>query len=274
MLGLLSPFALPSLELEQGPLNCAAANMKLALISDLHANREAVSAVLAHAESQGVDQYAFLGDFVGYGADPGWVVDIVRQHAARGAYVVQGNHDAAAVHGGPLPTMREEAALLAQWTHTQLNAEQLSYLAALPLTQTQGELLFVHANAYGPGQWDYIQSRMEAVRSLQATSQAFTFCGHMHEQMLYYLSGTGKAGQFEPTPEVMIPMLTTRRWLAIAGSCGQPRDGNPAACYAIFSSAAPELIFHRVPYDNIAAAKKIIDAGLPVSLAERLLNGR
>lgn len=247
--------------------------MKLALITDLHANRQALEAVLSHAQAEGAERYAFLGDFVGYGADPAWVVEQVRDHAARGAWVVQGNHDAAAV-AGPLPGMRDEAAQVVQWTHAQLNAEQLEFLATLPLVATSGDLLFVHANAYAPGEWGYVIGRLDAVRSLQATASRYTFCGHMHDQKLFHLSGTGKVGEFMPTPDVAIPLLSTRRWLAIAGSCGQPRDGNPAAAYALFDSDAATLSFHRIPYDHDAAAQAVIDAGLPASLAERLRTGR
>ena len=95
-------------------------------------------------------------------------------------------------------------------------------------------MLFVHANAYAPAEWDYIQGRLEAVRSLHATPCHYTFCGHMHEPKLFHLSGTGKAGDFTPTPGVPIPVPPHRQWLVIPGSAGQPRDGNPAACYAIF----------------------------------------
>ena len=247
--------------------------MRIALITDLHANREAVQAVLDHAADLGVDSHAFLGDFVGYGADPGWVVDQVRERVAHGAVAVQGNHDAAVVRG-PLPSMRMDARHVVEWTRDQLNAEQLDFLAQLPLTQTQGELLFVHANAYEPGAWDYILSRSEAVRSMHATSARVTFCGHMHEQRLFHLSGVGKAGEFTPVSGEPIPLLGSRRWLAIPGSTGQPRDGNPAACYAVFDDALGELTFWRVPYDTEAAGARIRAAGLPETLAERLQDGR
>lgn len=247
--------------------------MKLALLTDLHANREALEAVLAHAERQHVDQFAFLGDYVGYGADPAWVVDQVRAHVASGALAVKGNHDEAAVRG-PHPGMREEANAAVQWTHEQLDAAQLRFLDQLPFTQTAGASLFVHANAYAPQGWGYIDGRLEAIRSLQATDAHYTFCGHMHDPQLYHLSLTSKAGDFRPTPGVPIPLSPLRRWLAIPGSVGQPRDGNPAACYALFDADNEVLTFHRVPYDHEAAAARILAAGLPPQLAERLAHGR
>jgi diadenosine tetraphosphatase ApaH/serine/threonine PP2A family protein phosphatase len=247
--------------------------MKIALITDIHANAQAFSAVLEHAQTLGVTDYALLGDFVGYGGDPGWVLDRVRELVSRGAVAVMGNHDAAVVNG-LAPTMRDDAQAAVIWTHARLSADQLAFLGQLPLSVTVEDRLFVHANAFDPGGWAYVQGRLEAMRSLHATPCRFTFCGHMHEPMLYHLSGTGKAGEFTPTAGVTIPLLPNRQWLVIPGSCGQPRDGNPAACYAIFDSASGDLNFQRVPYDVEAAAASIRAAGLPERLAERLLTGQ
>jgi len=238
--------------------------MNLALITDLHANREAVSAVLAHAQQQGAERYAFLGDLVGYGADPCWVLDTVAEHVSRGAIAVMGNHDAAVAAGGS-STMAAHALRGIEWTRTQLDDEQLRFIGTLPMAVQDGSCLFVHANAYAPADWGYVEGRMEAVRSLQATDCRHTFCGHVHEQRLYNLSATGKVGEFTPVAGMAISLSAQRRWLAVAGSAGQPRDGNPAACYAMFDLASSTLTFHRVPYDHAAAASKVHAAGLPPS---------
>lgn len=247
--------------------------MKLAVITDLHANREAVEAVLNHAHEQGAERFAFLGDYVGYGADPGWVVDTVRRYIADGAIAVGGNHDAG-VAEAPSPNMRPEARVVLEWTRSQLDADQLAWLQGLPLSKTDGDMLFVHANAFAPAEWEYIQGRIEAVRSLHATTCHYTFCGHMHEPKLFHLSGTGKAGDFVPTPGIEIPIPSLRQWLIVPGSAGQPRDGNPAACYALFDTDEQTLTFQRVPYDFELAGAKIREAGLPVRLAERLAHGQ
>jgi diadenosine tetraphosphatase ApaH/serine/threonine PP2A family protein phosphatase len=247
--------------------------MRIALITDVHANRQAMQAVLDHVAGQAVDSHALLGDFVGYGGDPGWVIDTIRGLVARGAVAVQGNHDAAVARGS-LPSMRADARLVVDWTREQLQPAQIDFLASLPLTQELGDMLFVHANAYEPAAWDYVQGRAEAVRSMHATRARVTFCGHMHDPRLYHLSGTGKAGEFVPTSGEPIPLLGSRRWLAIPGSTGQPRDGNPAACYAVYDDAKAELTFWRVPYDAEAAGERIREAGLPGVLADRLLDGR
>ena len=246
--------------------------MNLALVADLHANREAVSAVMSHARAQGAERFAFLGDYVGYGADPGWVVDLVRDEVARGAIAVLGNHDEAVVRG-PRPTMVADARSVAEWTRSQLTADQLAFLAARPLSCTDAGMLCVNENCFAPAEWGYIEGRAEAVRSLQASDRAFIFCGHVHTPALYHLTGAGKAGDFVPVPGVPIPLSAHRRWLAIPGSVGQPRDGNPAACYAIFDPETATLTFHRVAYDHETAAAKVRAAGLPSSLAQRLIDG-
>jgi len=247
---------------------------KTAVITDIHSNRQALEAVLADAAAKGARRYAFLGDLVGYGADPGWVVDTVAGLVREtGAVAIMGNHDEAAVRGDA-PAMRDEARLALAWTHAQLQPAQRAFLAALPLSVHEGEALYVHANAFAPKDWEYITGRMEAMRSLHATNARYTFCGHMHEPMLYHLSGTGKAGDFKPQPGVAIPLLSHRQWLVIPGSCGQPRDGNPAAGYALFDPQRQELSFERVPYDAETAAARIRAAGLPERLGDRLLTGQ
>ncbi|NRF67885.1 metallophosphoesterase family protein [Aquincola sp. S2] len=247
--------------------------MKTALLSDLHANREAVEAVLEHAHAHGAQAYVLLGDFVGYGADPGWVVDEVRALVRGGALAVQGNHDRAVVLG-PTATMRPEPRRVVEWTRNQLDAAQIDFLASLPLQQQQGDRLYVHANAWAPSEWEYIVGRTDAVRSLHATRCRYTFCGHMHEPKLYHLSSVGKCGDFVPTPGVAIPVPPHRQWLIIPGSAGQPRDGNPAAAYAIFDDAEHSITYHRVPYDHEAAGAKIRAADLPQRLASRLEDGQ
>lgn len=247
--------------------------MKTALITDLHANREAVESVLDHARAQGAQRWAFLGDFVGYGADPAWVVDVVREHVAAGAIAVLGNHDQAVALGSS-PGMRADARYVIDWTRARLASAQIEFLASLPVAVERDDQLFIHANAWAPLGWDYVQSRADAVRSLHATDKRYTFLGHMHEPKLYHLSGTGKAGDFTPTADVPIPVPPHRQWLVIPGSAGQPRDGNPAACYAMFDDDAHTLTYHRVPYDYDTAGDKIRAAELPQRLAARLVDGQ
>ncbi len=248
-------------------------SMRIALFADIHANREALEACMAHARARRPEQFAFLGDLVGYGADPGWVVDVVRELMADGAIVVQGNHDAA-VQGPPNERTSVDAKTAIEWTQGQLSAEQTSFLVGLPLQIISDDILFVHANAWRPAGWGYIHGKAEAQKSLMATSCRITFCGHVHPPALYYLGSGGGAGRFTPVAGTSIPLSRSQRWLGVVGSAGQPRDENPAACYAIFDSAARTLTYHRIAYDHETAAKKILAAGLPASLAHRLRYGK
>jgi len=246
--------------------------MLIAILSDLHANREASAACLDHAATQGAELYAFLGDLVGYGADPAWTVDTVMGYAQRGALVVYGNHDQAVAQQASAQ-MNAVARQAVEWTRAQLSAEQLAFLAGLPLTVERDDCLFVHASAAHPAQWEYITDTQDAVRSMYATRCRITFCGHVHGPALYHMSPTGKVAAFAPAVGYGIPLGPQRRWLAIPGSVGQPRDGNPAAGYALYDQYVGELTYHRVPYDHESAAKKILAAGLPPRFASRLALG-
>jgi len=246
--------------------------MKLALFADLHSNLEAIHACLAHAQALGADRYAFLGDLVGYGADPVAVLDLVEGYAAEGAIVVLGNHDAAALDRGA-DGMNPHARAAIDWTRERLGARQRAFLGALPLTLKEGNMRFVHASAAAPENWTYVTSPDEARQSMAAADASYVFCGHVHEQELYFAGAGGQILSFRPTAGTPIPAEKQRQWLAVVGSAGQPRDGNNAACYALFDQERERLTFYRVRYDYRIAAQKIRAAGLPERLARRLERG-
>jgi diadenosine tetraphosphatase ApaH/serine/threonine PP2A family protein phosphatase len=248
--------------------------VKLALFADVHSNLEALQACLEHARAGGADEYAFLGDLVGYGADPEAVVEIVEGYTRDGAAVVRGNHDEAVVDEEKSVGMNAAAATAAAWTRIQLSPRQRVFLAGLPLTVRRDDVLFVHGSASAPDQFTYITDPRAAGGSLQAADGAtYVFCGHVHEPVLYFQSAGARPLPFKPVPGVAIPVPNHRRWLAVVGSVGQPRDGNTAACYAMFDLERRTLTFHRVPYDWSGAARKILAAGLPERLAARLQKG-
>ncbi|WP_207479133.1 metallophosphoesterase family protein [Arenibaculum pallidiluteum] len=248
--------------------------MRIALLADIHANREALEACLADARAQAVTGFAVLGDLVGYGADPGWVVDAVAELAAAGAPVVQGNHDEAAAAQEPDPRMRPEAAKAIRWTRERLGPARRAFLAGLPATVVLGEALLVHANAWEPGRWGYVTGPIDARRSIEANPLPYAFCGHVHIPALYDRRADGVVSTYRPVAGSGIPLPRQRRWLAVLGAVGQPRDGDPAASYAIFDAQARVLTYRRVPYDVDSAARKVLEAGLPASLARRLIEGR
>jgi diadenosine tetraphosphatase ApaH/serine/threonine PP2A family protein phosphatase len=244
----------------------------LAFFTDIHANRQAFSACLEQARARGVERYICLGDIVGYGADPEWAVETVMDLVANGGLAVRGNHDNAVVVASE--TMNAEAQAAIEWTRGRLSAAQRSFLADLPLICEDDDRLYVHSEASNPPRWRYIQSASDAARSMIATSAQVTFCGHIHRPALYSMSVTAKMTSFVPTANAPVQLLRGRQWLAVVGSVGQPRDGDPAASFVTYDTHTREITYCRAPYDVETAAQRICANGLPPWLAQRLLVGR
>ncbi|OKO76673.1 metallophosphoesterase family protein [Bradyrhizobium sp. NAS96.2] len=246
--------------------------MRLALFADIHANRQAFAACLDAARARGAERLICLGDIVGYGADPEWAVDTVMDLVAKGAIAVRGNHDNAI--GEPSDSMNADAQAAIDWTRSRLSGEQKAFLAGLPILHEEDNRLYVHSEASDPAKWRYVRDTLDAARSMMATELQITFCGHIHRPGLYSMSSTAKMTSFVPTAGVAVQLLTGRRWLAVLGSVGQPRDGDPAASFAMFDTVSREITYHRVPYDVATAAARIKANGLPLWLADRLPLGR
>ncbi len=247
--------------------------MLLAVFTDIHANRQAFSACLDFARARGAERMIFLGDYVGYGADPEWTVEVVMGLVDAGAVAVRGNHDNAI--GTTTESMNAEAQAAIEWTRGRLSALQRRFLAELPLVLPEDDRLYVHSEASHPARWRYVQNTLDAARSIVATEAHVTFCGHIHQPALYSMSSAAKMTRsFVPTSGVPVQLLGGRRWLAVLGSVGQPRDRDPAASFAMFDTSSSEITYCRVPYDVEAAAKRIRENGLPLWLADRLLLGR
>lgn len=249
--------------------------MRVALLSDIHSNLEAFQACLRHARKQGVDRYAILGDLVGYGADPTGVIERVAELHAAGAVVLMGNHDyAVCVDDKALASSARESA---QWTRSVLSSAHLDFLRRLPLSARLEWALFVHASAHEPAKYHYVQEADVVLKSLEATTPdvRLTAVGHVHEQRLWHFSGRHtQPAPFRPMSGTGIELMPTRRWLATVGSVGQPRDGNPAASYAVLDIAQSRITFYRIPYDHAESARKIRAAGLPEWNAQRLALGK
>jgi predicted phosphodiesterase len=246
--------------------------VRIAVFADIHANRQAFAACLSQARDFGADRMVLLGDYVGYGADPEWTVATVMELVDKGAVAVRGNHDTAVADARE--RLNVEATVVVEWTRGELGLAERRFLAALPLTRDDGERLYVHGDASMPQDWRYVASVADAARSIIATSARVTFCGHVHRPALYTMSAAGKTTAFTPQTGAAIHLLPTRRWLAVLGSVGQPRDGNPAASYAMLDTERRELTYCRAPYDVEAAAGRILSKGLPAWLADRLTQGR
>ena len=245
--------------------------MRIALLSDIHGNLQALHACLADAHARGAERFVFLGDFVGYGADPHGVVDVITEYVAQGAVAVRGNHDEA-IHGSSI-YMNEMAMTAIDYAKQVLTQPQMLFLRNLPMIVHEDTCCFVHASAASPEKYPYVDSPSAAQRCAEASESPHTFCGHVHEQRLYFAATGPRMTLFRPTAGVAVPVPAHRRWVILIGSVGQPRDRNPLAAYAIFDSERVTITFYRVPYDHQAAAARIREVGLPESIAYRVESG-
>lgn len=251
--------------------------MRIALITDIHANREALDAVLDDIEAEGVDRIVCLGDIVGYGPDPVAAVDILAGLAERGAVVIRGNHDHAVDAGWH--GMSENAARAMDWTATRLGPAEKTFLADLPLGHREGETLFVHASAHAPETWPYVLDAADAADSLAATDARLVFTGHTHVPVLFHtLVGptapvAARMVGFRPEPNRPVALSAIRRYHAVIGAVGQPRDGDNRACWGLWDTRAEDLTWRRVAYDVDLTIGKIQAARLPDRLWIRLLSG-
>ncbi|MER8574537.1 metallophosphoesterase family protein [Mesorhizobium sp. M1338] len=246
--------------------------MRIAILSDIHANREAFDAVLEVVHERGSDELVLLGDLVGYGPDPIYVVERAADLTAQGALCIMGNHDEAVARD--LSDMTENARFAVQWTRKCLAPAHFDFLARLPLSLQSEDRLYVHASAERPGKWPYIRDVDAAERCLSSTDARFIFCGHTHIPAIYYTLPGRRPMHFQPLDNVAAPLSELRRHLVIAGAVGQPRDGNPAACFVLIDTERREVTMVRVPYDHEETGRKIQAAGLPGWLGMRLRIGR
>lgn len=247
---------------------------RIGLFADLHSNLEAFEACMSKADELGVTRMVFLGDLVGYNADPIALIERIADLVdSKKAIALLGNHDEA-IFKDSREQMNAHANAAIEWTKTQLNNSHIEFLKCLPLIVHEENTCYVHASAHNPANWNYVTDSMSAWRCAQSSGKSYTFVGHAHEQALFYQSAVGKLIRFSPRPGDEIPVLQHRQWVGVVGSLGQPRDGNPEACFAVFEPKIEALTFHRVPYDHFAAADKVRRAGLPEELANRLITGK
>ena len=244
--------------------------MKYAVFSDVHGNLEALDAVVAHAQRLAVDGYVCLGDVIGYGANPNECVDRVR--SLPGIVCLKGNHDAAAIDTHERTFFHEVALQGIHFSETQLTPDNVEFLRSLPYVyRDHPRFMAVHASPFRPEEWEYVLDQVGAERAFDAMApHRAAFIGHSHSPVVFVDDGTVQ--RFPPV-EALALELDRHRYVMNVGSVGQPRDGNPDAAYAVFDDANESVQLHRVRYDREKAAEKILRAGLPPVLAERLLIG-
>ncbi|HEY7838724.1 MAG TPA: metallophosphoesterase family protein [Terriglobales bacterium] len=242
--------------------------MRTLIFSDVHANQQALMAVIAAAGHW--DEAACLGDWVGYGAAPGAVLAWAQTAKV---LTIRGNHDRACATGDGIASFTPDAAQSAHWTHAQLSTTERQWLAALPPgPQSWNGMLLAHGSPRDED--EYVIGLDTAAAIFAGTTDAVQWIGHTHLQGGFVLTGGVVALLgMSPTGRTELRLDPTARYLLNPGSVGQPRDGDPRAAFAIAGNPGDTVTFHRVAYDLAAAQAAILAAGLPPRLARRLQTG-
>jgi predicted phosphodiesterase len=243
--------------------------MRVAVLSDIHSNLQALEAVLGSMGT--VDAVWHLGDIVGYGPEPDGVVQRLRDVAATG---VRGNHDDAACGGATIESFNVDARAAAEWTRARIGEETRAYLAALPdlIVPADSGFTLVHGSPRDPI-WEYLDSPWAVQENLALLDTPHCFVGHTHVPIVFRQRRRGGMAATVVPPESCL-RLDDRRVVLNPGSVGQPRDGNPEASYVILDTAAGLATWRRVAYDIGATQAAMIAAGLPPRLVRRLSIGQ
>ncbi|UCB56612.1 MAG: metallophosphoesterase family protein [Candidatus Omnitrophota bacterium] len=241
--------------------------MRWAILSDIHGNLEALEAVKAALFKERIDKYLCLGDIVGYGANPRECIAEVRN---LGAPTVAGNHDWAAVGLFDITYFNPTAGMAVLWTVQNISEHDKAYLKNLELTYQEDDLTLVHGSLNNPEKFEYILDIPSAKKTFELTQTKLCFIGHSHSPAIFIREGDN----YSSTARLKLKLDPKQSYIVNAGSIGQPRDGNPRACFVIYDNETNELEIKRVAYDVGSAQAKIIKAGLPHILAERLATGR
>lgn len=235
--------------------------MATCIISDIHGNLPALEAVLRESERLGADEWICLGDVAGYGANPNECIDLVR---SRCDVCVLGNHDEAAREDSSVTSFNPLALEAILWTRSELTASSRSFLSTLPLRHETEGATYVHSTPVRPEAWHYIRSDSDAQAYAEGFTTRFCFVGHSHVPDVYSVGS-------DSAPKTLVN----------AGSVGQPRDGDPRAAFMLVrwerekpASDKPSIELIRTGYDVEEARHRILDAGLPRLLGDRLLTGR
>jgi diadenosine tetraphosphatase ApaH/serine/threonine PP2A family protein phosphatase len=242
------------------------------VISDIHSNRPALEAVLEAIGEMGPDELWCLGDLVGYGAEPDRCTELVRE---RCDFSLSGNHDLAVLGEIDVSTFSETAATAVEWTQGVATEETLAYLRGLSPQGSRAGFGLFHASPRDPV-WEYVLSLDQAEAGLDAMEERVGLIGHSHVALFFTRPAAKRPtyAQGAQASDGAGVETATGRWLLNPGSVGQPRDGDPRAAWLELDTEASTARYHRVPYDIDAAARAILDAGLPSPLAERLQIGR
>ncbi len=240
--------------------------MKFAIIADIHANLEAFHVVLDDCKKQKVTHYACLGDVVGYNANPKECLDIVR---TMNMPCVKGNHDEYCSTEEHLDGFNPAAAEAVNWTRKQLTDNDRQWLRELKYTRMVTSFTLVHATLDGPQRWGYVFDKLAAAASFTYQNTAVCFFGHTHVPVAFMRDSVVRGGTYSK-----FKIEAGKKYFVNVGAVGQPRDNNPKSAYVVYDVHEGTIELRRLEYDIATAQKKILAAGLPERLAERLAYGR
>jgi predicted phosphodiesterase len=239
-----------------------------AILSDVHGNLEALQAVVEDWEHEGARRVVFLGDAVGYGANPNECLSILNERAD---LRVAGNHDYGSVGLTDVSYFNPPARAAIEWTAKVLSEENRSLIRGSTLVQKTGEITLVHATLNQPAEWNYILTVGDAEESFLEMSGRVVFVGHSHRPLIVARGEDGRSGSIAQGDALIQERV---QYIINSGSVGQPRDHNPTAAYGLYDSESKKYRLKRVAYDIQTAQEKIIRAGLPPFLARRLSHGQ
>jgi diadenosine tetraphosphatase ApaH/serine/threonine PP2A family protein phosphatase len=237
------------------------------ILSDIHGNLEALKAVIGSFPDAKDIKVLCAGDVVGYGANPNECIDLVE---SLGAINVMGNHDAAVIDRLGTEDFNKYAQEAVDWTRKRLGAAQALYLGGLSMSRELDDITIAHGTLHEPERFGYMLTGADAMRSFELLTSKVCFVGHSHIPDIFILRG----GKVFGTSKRPIKLSDGEKYIVNAGSVGQPRDGDPRACYCVYDTLSEEIEFKRVEYDIGSSGRAIIKAGLPGYLAERLRRGK
>ena len=240
--------------------------MRYAIIADIHSNLEALRVVLEDGKNQKCTHWVCLGDVVGYNANPKECLDIIRD---MGMPCVKGNHDEYCSSETNLEGFNPHAAEAIQWTRQQLTEEDRQWLKDLKYIRLVASFQIVHATLDGPQRWGYVFDRLAAAASFTYQNTAVCFFGHTHVPVAFIRDSMVRGGTYSK-----FKVEPGKKYFVNVGAIGQPRDNNPKAAYVVYDLDESTIELRRLEYDIATAQKKILDAGLPPRLAERLAFGK
>ena len=230
--------------------------MKYAILADIHANLEAFQSVLLDSKDQGCTHYAFLGDFVGYCANPKECIGIVR---AMNTPCVKGNHDDYCATDLPLDAFTPSVAKAVVWTRQQLTQDDRRWLHSLDYVRKVENFTIVHATLSAPESWQYVFDKLAAAEHFAHQDTQVCFFGHTHVPFAFVRDGHLRGGMY-----TKFKIEAGKRYFVNAGSVGQPRDNDPRTAYVIYDMDKGTIELRRLEYDIVETQRKIREAGLGI----------